>query len=450
MLWPICASAESPTNDKVAHQIHDRLKASGQMSGSSFVIKFQDGTAWLEGRVSSEGQKLLALKLTGEVPDVTDVVDHLQIDEPAKSANPVMRLLQKPFAKATAKPVASAPAATEKKRTISSWFSGPSVHAAKVPPPELEDLGSDSGEELAQDGGESEAEDVGPVYPESLTAAKETESNPLVRQAANLRAIFHKTPKAPQRSPANKAVAANEVNQTSEAEEANQSEPRPMPQAMRKCTTCTPAAAHRTTAPTRVVSNKKRYRSPVPVYQAASQAQPTAAGRVRMVPMMEMPDGRLVPVNEEDRPAMSQPVRQAVAVSRGKTAKRTRQTVARKQDVIDGGLEAPPLPPFGAAPVAGPAGGGPLPAYVPGVAVGTAPAYYDQPHMPNYAWPSYAAHPNYAGLTYPRQYSPTAWPYIGPFYPYPQVPLGWRKVTLEWDDGWWFLDFDDCNRSYSY
>jgi hypothetical protein len=67
---------------------------------------------------------------------------------------------------------------------------------------------------------------------------------------------------------------------------------------------------------------------------------------------------------------------------------------------------------------------------------------YDQPHLPNYAWPSYAAYPNYAGVTYPRQYSPTCWPYIGPFYPYPQVPLGWRKVTLEWDDGWWYLDFD--------
>ena len=69
---------------------------------------------------------------------------------------------------------------------------------------------------------------------------------------------------------------------------------------------------------------------------------------------------------------------------------------------------------------------------------------YDNPQMPGYAWPSYAAYPNYAGLTYPRQYSPSAWPYIGPFYPYPQVPLGWRKVTLEWDDGWWFLDFKDC------
>jgi len=66
---------------------------------------------------------------------------------------------------------------------------------------------------------------------------------------------------------------------------------------------------------------------------------------------------------------------------------------------------------------------------------------YDQPYMPNYAWPSYAAYPNYAAVTYPKQYSASAWPYIGPFYPYPQVPLGWRRVSLEWDDGLWYLDF---------
>jgi osmotically-inducible protein OsmY len=66
---------------------------------------------------------------------------------------------------------------------------------------------------------------------------------------------------------------------------------------------------------------------------------------------------------------------------------------------------------------------------------------YDQPNMPSYAWPSYAAYPNYAAVTYPKQYSASAWPYIGPFHPYPQVPLGWRKVQLEWDDGLWYLDF---------
>jgi hypothetical protein len=87
--------------------------------------------------------------------------------------------------------------------------------------------------------------------------------------------------------------------------------------------------------------------------------------------------------------------------------------------------------------------GGPQPMYAAGAQAGAAPVRYDQPCVPNYAWPSYAAYPNYAAVTYPRQYSPTAWPYIGPFYPYPQVPLGWRKVTLEWKDGWWFLDFKD-------
>jgi osmotically-inducible protein OsmY len=91
---------------------------------------------------------------------------------------------------------------------------------------------------------------------------------------------------------------------------------------------------------------------------------------------------------------------------------------------------------FGGAPVMGQ----PVP-MAPHAPVGA--PRYDSPNLPNYAWPGYAAHPNYAAVTYPQQYSPSAWPYIGPFYPYPQVPLGWRKVSLEWDDGWWFLDFTD-------
>ncbi|MCL2744555.1 MAG: BON domain-containing protein [Planctomycetaceae bacterium] len=74
---------------------------------------------------------------------------------------------------------------------------------------------------------------------------------------------------------------------------------------------------------------------------------------------------------------------------------------------------------------------------------GPMPGQYNCPNLPAYAWPSYAAYPNYAEVCYPRQYSPKAWPYIGPFYPYPQAPLGWRKVSMEWHDGWWWLDFDD-------
>jgi hypothetical protein len=98
----------------------------------------------------------------------------------------------------------------------------------------------------------------------------------------------------------------------------------------------------------------------------------------------------------------------------------------------------------GGAPACGP--GAPPMGYVPGGG-GSGPNY-ENPSMPGYAWPSYASYPNYAALTYPQQYSPTAWPYIGPFYPYPQVPLAWRKVSLEWDDGWWFLDFSSHNSSH--
>ncbi|RUL89671.1 BON domain-containing protein [Tautonia sociabilis] len=63
------------------------------------------------------------------------------------------------------------------------------------------------------------------------------------------------------------------------------------------------------------------------------------------------------------------------------------------------------------------------------------------PGYPNYAWPSYAPYPNFSAVGYPTAYPWQAWPNIGPFYPYPEVPLDWRAVTLRWDDGIWFLDF---------
>ncbi len=68
---------------------------------------------------------------------------------------------------------------------------------------------------------------------------------------------------------------------------------------------------------------------------------------------------------------------------------------------------------------------------------------YDRPYLPHHAWPSYAAYPNYAQVCYPKQYSANCWPYIGPVYPYPQVPLGWREVTLKWHDGTWRMDYND-------
>jgi hypothetical protein len=82
-----------------------------------------------------------------------------------------------------------------------------------------------------------------------------------------------------------------------------------------------------------------------------------------------------------------------------------------------------------------------IPAYGPPDPMGGH-AVYNQPNLPNYSWPTYAQYPNYAAVNYPSQYAASAWPYIGPFYPYPQVPLNWRKATLEWNEGSWNLSFD--------
>jgi hypothetical protein len=446
LVWPVCASADVQDNDLVAHKIHDVLKSSGRMSGSSFVIKCQDGTAWLEGRVSSEEQKALALKLTGEVPEVADVVDHLRV-EPKKSRNPVARVLThlteepQPQAEAVAdessaaEETAEAPAEADEApirqtKPVISWFSRPSVKAAEAPRPRVREVANKANHAVNSHQDETSDSDA-PVYPEALETAEDS-SNPLVKQVANLRTIFRRNTK-----PALRQAASTEA------------EPRVMPQpsshSSSRCATCNPATRSAAQRTVQTVSNKTR----ATARQATLRSEPTQAGRVRMVPMMEMPDGTLVPVQEARRAPLGQPIPvQPVASPNrskaGSSKPKGRTNVARRQEMIEGPMDVEPA----AGPV--PVNGAPLPAYVPGVAAGVAPAYYDQPHMPNYAWPSYASHPNYAGVTYPRQYSPTAWPYIGPFYPYPQVPLGWRKVTLEWDDGWWFLDFDDTNRSYAY
>jgi hypothetical protein len=70
-----------------------------------------------------------------------------------------------------------------------------------------------------------------------------------------------------------------------------------------------------------------------------------------------------------------------------------------------------------------------------------APSPYDtaNPRMPPYAWPTYAPFNNYSRVATPLLYPYNAWPYIGPQYPFPKIPLGWRSVKLEWQDGhWWF------------
>ena len=185
---------------------------------------------------------------------------------------------------------------------------------------------------------------------------------------------------------------------------------------------------------------------------AVEEASPAEIDRVASVPV-ESEKTALKPaaypgqprMNRQSRPGMlprqngrtqqGQPVGQQVAPQGAPQA----QLAAQQQQMQQQRYAM--MQPQGGQPPVGAPRGGPMPAYVPGSGGGVAAAVYDQPNMPNYAWPSYAAYPNYGAVTYPKQYSPTAWPYIGPFYPYPQVPLNWRQSTLEWKDGTWNLRF---------
>ena len=75
-----------------------------------------------------------------------------------------------------------------------------------------------------------------------------------------------------------------------------------------------------------------------------------------------------------------------------------------------------------------------------------APVQYGTP-LPMASGPQYAMPDQYGqqhAVRYDRPYLPNyAWPYIGPVYPYPQVPLGWREVTLKWHDGTWRMEYND-------
>ena len=80
--------------------------------------------------------------------------------------------------------------------------------------------------------------------------------------------------------------------------------------------------------------------------------------------------------------------------------------------------------------------GEPMPVYQ---APAPGPNDLNPPRMPPYAWPTYAPYNNYSRVAYPLAYPYQSWPFIGPCYPFPRVPLGWRSVKLEWQDGhWWF------------
>jgi hypothetical protein len=109
--------------------------------------------------------------------------------------------------------------------------------------------------------------------------------------------------------------------------------------------------------------------------------------------------------------------------------------------------DKPPMPPFPPLPLPPGTGPGGVPT-APGAMLepmpiqGAPPGFpsaTQPPPMPPYAWPTYAPYNNYSRVAYPNLYPYESFPFIGPIYPFPQIPLGWRSVSLTWEDGHWWL-----------
>jgi len=115
-------------------------------------------------------------------------------------------------------------------------------------------------------------------------------------------------------------------------------------------------------------------------------------------------------------------------------------TLANKNPIrrVQAGEAPPPAPVAEDAPKPPPGAGIPeaRPVFAPPP---PGPNDLNPPKMPPYAWPTYAPYNNYSRVAYPQIYPYQQFPFIGPCYPFPKVPLGWRSVKLEFEDGhWWF------------
>jgi len=319
------ARAQSADDKAMAQHIGRSLKDSGQLRDYRIGVKYQNGTAWLSGNVANEQQLATAMRLTQQMPGVSQVVNNLTITgQPAAASSAPPLELRQPLQQATA-------------------------------------------------------------------------------QGSSFNSAFNLPPAKP-RAPAYTPIPAT-----------------PPPSAMQM-----PRQNYRTAA-AQPLPPQGMPRRPTPTQARPAQARPM---QPRMMPARPMPP-RPMPRPMYQQTSYNQPAGPMRGNGPMQAGYHCECDGGYGGGMMDGGAVGP-----------GPSAMG----YVPGAFGGG--VSYDNASMPAYAWPSYASYPNYAALTYPRQYSPTAWPYIGPFYPYPQVPLGWRKVSLEWDDGWWFLDFSDCGSNH--
>jgi hypothetical protein len=437
-------------DQQIAQQIVEKLQAekkAGTLKAFSIDLQVDEGTVWLSGRVSSEQQQARALDLARRVPGVKQVVNDLTVNaaaaKPAVAAKPVVSLpsflpVQQTKSPAAPAYAAPAPAVTTTLPSISipatpiepiNQFS-PATEVELPPTPaapvtvEARPIAVEAKPVVEAKPRVEEFIPVPALQPIAMPVVEQVAANP--QPSKKLSQSQHGVAQSSMLNNVSKTLMGA-VHGKSNADDQNSGrlQTASATQDDAKAIGAAPIGSGvvQTAQPIANVPQSVLAGSPQPL-PGGYAPQPLPGGYPPQMAMMPMGMPYMVPVYG---PQPQVPLAVAPASSMGPVG-------------------------YGPGGPAGPGGaaGGPQPMYLPGSGVGIAPARYDHPNMPGYAWPSYAACPNYAAVTYPKQYSPTAWPYIGPFYPYPQVPLGWRKVTMEWDDGWWFLDFKDRRTMYNH
>ena len=396
-------------DQQIAQQILEKLQAekkAGTLKGFSIDLQVDEGTVWLSGRVTNDQQQARALDLARRVAGVKQVVNDLSVTGPAKSATAA-----RPAAPSYAAQAANQPAAS-----ASSQASAPAIPFTPIESPRsIPSTAIEPAQEQHEVAVDLPPSPTVPATVEATPLPVEPKTQPRFEEYASASTASQAAPaQLPERRTASQSTVLNNVSKT-------------LMSAVHgpRSSAVQPASTTQDYAPAGPIGSGVEpgtlgaHRG---VVQAAQPVANLPQGNPQMTAMvpMGMPYPYMVPVYAGPQSQVPLAMGPARAVN-----------------------HTTGVSPEGAV-------GAPQPMYMPGSGVGIAPARYDHPCMPGYAWPSYAAYPNYAAVTYPKQYSPTAWPYIGPFYPYPQVPLGWRKVTMEWDDGWWFLDFKDRRTMYNH
>lgn len=415
-------AASTAAADDVAASVAARLRDSGQLEDYRVNVKESEGTVFLEGEVTDARQIAAAMAVAENTEGVERVVNRLSLKTAKKRSGITLGL----------------PASMRGLLGVAPEEPTLTAATGDTAQPQLVAAGKDDANVLAMPA--SVSEQFGEV---ELVKA---EARPMIEPAAEVAEAAPATETAqPAVTAVAEAVVAEPVAEPAEApvqqpaaevalaEAAPQAPVTAQPQPLAEQPSAAPAQPQRSNTPRPMAMARA---SAIPTQSDATRTEQAATKKpsvlsswVKQVAGV-MGGERVVPGSER-------------VINDYGPGEYTQQAAPQGDYYVDQGYagQAPQQMP-GYVPQGGGLGR-PMPMGAAGVGMPPVPMRGDGPNMPNYAWPSYASYPNYAALQYPTQYSPTAFPYIGPFYPYPQVPLGWRRVSLEWDDGWWFLDFDD-------